>query len=424
MIQLQFINRVLQDKDPSLITLNNLGKDYFSEYPEEFEFINNHIKTYNKVPDVETFINKFPDFEICEVHEPNTYLLKELSEKRKTNLLALSFNKIRDLIYDNKIDEATAVYKNIYDQLSTTNTITSVDLLKDLSRYDAYVERLGNFDKFYIKTGFKELDKIIGGWDREEELATIVARTNYGKTWIMLKCASSAVEQGLNVGIYSGEMSERKVGYRIDTLLGHISNGGLIHGNESIQNEYKRYIESLPTKYKGSLKVLTPQSIGGPAGVSALRSFIQKENLDILFIDQHSLLEDDRRAKTPVERASNISRDLKNLQVMEKIPIVAVSQQNRSSTEAGVDTTMIAQSDRIGQDSTVILFLEKKDNELKIKLVKSRDSENGKELKYIVDFNTGNFTFVPDEDDTQNSDQVEELRQRYEIEESVGVNLF
>ena len=33
----------------------------------------------------------------------------------------------------------------------------------------------------------------------------------------------------------------------------------------------------------------------------------------MLCIDQHSLLEDDRNARNPVEKASNISKDLKNL---------------------------------------------------------------------------------------------------------------
>ena len=41
-------------------------------------------------------------------------------------------------------------------------------------------------------------------------------------------------------------------------------------------------------------------------------------------MDQHSLLEDDKKGRTPVDRAANISKDLKNLQVMKKIPIIAV----------------------------------------------------------------------------------------------------
>ena len=56
--------------------------------------------------------------------------------------------------------------------------------------------------------------------------------------------------------------------------------------------------------------------IGELATVSQLRAFIEKENLDILFVDQHSLLEDERHGKTPVEKAANISKSLKALQVL------------------------------------------------------------------------------------------------------------
>ena len=209
------------------------------------------------------------------------------------------------------------------------------NLLEDTSRYEAYVERCNDFTKYYVKTGFKELDEIIGGWDREEELATLVARPGVGKSWCLLRSAVASLEQGLNVGIYSGEMSARKVGYRFDTLVSHISNYGITKGVDGLQNQYKMYIDGLKNKYKGSIKVLTPQDIDGPAGVTALRAFIEKENLDILFVDQHSLLEDDKRGKTPIEKASNISKDLKNLQVLKHIPIIAVSQQNRNNTEEG-----------------------------------------------------------------------------------------
>ena len=407
MIQLQVLNYILQKNDSSLITLNNLNQEYFSEYKDEFNFIKDHIDKYDQVPDLPTFLNKFNHFEVIEVNENTGYLLSELTKDKNTRYMAMTFNKIKDLLERGQVDDAMTLYRNSYDGLSSSVNLNSVDITKDVSRYNDYVERLNDFSKYYISTGFSELDKIIGGWDREEELATIVARTNYGKSWILLKCAAAAVEQGLNVGLYSGEMSERKVGYRFDTLVGHISNGGLIHGNDSIRNEYKRYIDSLPTRFKGSLKVLTPKMINGPAGVNALRAFIEKENLDMLFIDQHSLLEDDRHARTPVEKAANISRDLKNLQVMSRIPIISVSQQNRSTSENGVDTTQIAQSDRIGQDSTVILFLEKKDNEIKMHLVKSRDSENGKVLKYMVDLNQGYFTYIPDDNKDEAGNEVD-----------------
>lgn len=398
MIQLQFLNKLLFTKDTSLITENNLTKDYFSDYVNEFVYIQEHLNKYNRLPDLETFVNKFPEFQIINVSESSQYLLDELYKDKNTRDLARTFNQIRECINSGNIDAAMKIFKESNEHLGNNKSIKTVDILKDFSRYDDYIERTKNFDKFYVKTGFDELDKLIGGWDREEELATIVARTNNGKSWILIKSALASAQQGLNVGLYEGEMTARKVGYRIDTFLSHISNGALIHGNDNVKLEYKKYLETVPQTIKGSLKVLTPDMMGGQATVSDLRAFIEREKLDILFIDQHSLLEDERKAKTPFERAANISRDLKNLQVMKHIPIVSVCQQNRTSTDGDMqDTTQIAQSDRIGQDSTCVLFLEKKEDILKVHLVKSRDSENGKTLTYSVDFNTGELNFIPEE---------------------------
>lgn len=427
MIQLQVINKILETGDSSFITLNNLTDEFFSDYKNEFNYILNHLNKYNKIPDKETFLSVFPDFDIINVKESFDYLLDALFEDRNKLYLAFTFNKIRNLVNEGKIEEATNYYLSAKDNLSKTAThIQSVDILKDTSRYNKYIEKTEDFNKYYIKTGFKELDEVIGGWDKQEELATIVARPNVGKSMLLFKVALEAAKQGLTVGIYSGEMSENKVGYRIDTFISHISNTKIIHGNVEIMNDYRKYIDELGNSIKGSLKVITPSMIGGPAGVNALKAFIERDHLDMLCIDQHSLLEDDRKAKNPIERAANISKDLKNLQVITKIPIIAVSQQNRTTVEEGkdLDVSKIAQTDRIGQDSTIVLFLEQKDNVLTISLVKSRDSSRGQKLKYYVDFDKGTFEYLPNEKDALSGAQSEELRKEYEGESVEGDDVF
>ncbi len=413
MIQLQFLNYLLNTKDSSLLLVNNITEEFFSDYKLEYKFICNHLNEYGSVPDKLTFLDNFPNFDIIDVNESTDYLIDKLYDDRNTRKLAEIFNKIRDLLTEGKVDEAMQLYTTSSEVVVKAKHIEAVDILRDTERYNAYVERCENFDKYYTKTGFRELDEIIGGWDRQEELATIVARSNQGKSWVLFKCAVAAVEQGLNVGIYSGEMSERKVGYRIDTLISNISNTALTKGDRSVQNEYKKYLDSLSSRYSGFIKVLTPNMIDGPAGVQALRAFIEKENLDILFIDQHSLLEDDRHARSPVEKASNISKDLKNLQVLKKIPIISVSQQNRTSTENGVGLEHIAQADRIGQDSTIVIFFEQKNGLMTLHLIKSRDSANMKDITYLVDLNKGIFTYVPEEDNAINGEGVSELRAEF-----------
>lgn len=359
-------------------------------------------------------MSKFPKFMLLDVEESDSYLLDALYEDKNKRLLANTFNKVRELLMQDKTEEALRIYKNASEDVVKAVRLESVDIFEDTSRYDTFLAKRDNFSNYYVTTGFKELDDVIGGWDRKEELATIVARTNQGKSWILLKCALAAAQAGLRVGIYSGEMSDTKVGYRIDTLLGHIANTAITHGDDSITVAYKKYIDSMKSNVKGTIKVITPAMINGTVGVTALRAFIEKENLDMLCVDQHSLLEDDRGARNPVERASNISKDLKILQVTKQIPIISVSQQNRESTENGVDTTHIAQSDRIAQDSTVILFFENKDHIMTLNLVKSRDSSNGKKLRYAIDLNKGIFEYQPEEDDAKGGVDCARLKAEFD----------
>lgn len=421
MIQLQVLNAILDRKDSTFISLNNITEEFFSDYKQEFEFINNHIQKYGVCPDKETFLTSFPNFDLIRVDEPNDYLVDELFDDRNKRALARVFNTIRSLINENKTDEAMKVYSSSADLILKAKHMNSIDILADTSRYDKYVDKINNFDDFYVSTGFKELDKVIGGWDRQEELATIIARSNVGKSWILLKTAVAAAEQGLNVGLYSGEMSETLVGYRADTLISHLSNKALIHGNGDIQNDYKRFLESLSTKIKGHIRVLTPEMIGGLAGTTELRGFIEKDDLDMLCVDQHSLLVDDKHAKSPVERASNISRDLKTLQVLKKIPIIAVSQQNRQSIEDGINLTHISQSDRIGQDSTIVLALERKEDVLIVNLLKSRNSENSAQFKYAVDFDKGIFEYINIENDGLKGFKSKELKSEFDYDEEESV---
>lgn len=417
------LNKVLNSKDMSLITVNNLTEKYFFNYKAEFLFILNHYQQYKVVPDKIVFLQSFPDFDLQEVNEPDSYLLESLYKDYNTSYLATRFNTIKKLLENNKTDEAVKYFMDSTENIQTGSAISCTDILHNTEeRYSAYLERTNDYSKFYITTGFEELDRILGGWDRQEEYGLVVARTNTGKSFVAIKMAVAAARQGLKVGYYSGEMSSRKVGYRADTLLGNISNGALIHGNPDINMQYQNYLKSLDSM-AGKLLVLTPNDIAGPADVPALKAFIEKEKLDILFIDQISLLEDARHGKTPVEKVSNISKDIKNMQVMCKIPIIAVCQQNRTKNEDGSqDTTQIAQSDRLGQDCTVAIFLDRDKNNkdmLKLFIGKSRDSVVGNTLSYQVDFNLGKWNYIPSEEDSIcTQEDYKKLEDSYSIDYS------
>lgn len=424
MVQLQCLNRILSSGDGSFITKNGLTEEHFSEYPNEYRFIKSHMDAYGKVPDLATFLGVFNSFEVINVSETDEYLLKALVDDFRTRKLASTFNGVKSKLLVNDVQGAIDLARDAIEGGGMSDTsFKCVDILRDTTRYNEYLDRTRDLSKYFVSTGFAELDSVLGGFDRRDELATIVARTNVGKTWCLIKCALASAQEGLNVGIYSGEMSESRIGGRIDTLLSHISNGAINHGNVSCQKDYEAYFKNLPNMVKGTMKVITPAMLNGPATVSSLRAFIERENLDILFIDQLSLLEDQRHGRSSPEKFANISKDLQLLQRIKKIPIISVSQQNRTTTESGnVDTTQIAQSDRIGQDSTLVIFVEKKDDTMKMTVVKSRNSSNGHVFNYNVNLDRGEFTYIPTEDDGIGGSSVpSDYADRYEREENGDV---
>ena len=68
-IQCQGINALLQRRDPSFLSANNLTADFFSDYKKEYDYITEHIARYGNVPDQATFLSAFPNFDVVEVHQ-------------------------------------------------------------------------------------------------------------------------------------------------------------------------------------------------------------------------------------------------------------------------------------------------------------------------------------------------------------------
>ena len=401
--------------------MNNLTEEYFFNYKAEFNYIKNHYEQYRTVPDALTFASAFPDFEITEVNEPDTYLLEKLFEDYNTSYLATKFNGIKSFLENGKTAEAMDYFTKAVEGLRQGGAVTCTNLIKDTSRFDRYLEKMSKGNG-YISTGLKELDLAIGGIDKENENMVIAARTGIGKSWLLILIAVAAITQGLNVGFYSGEMSKDKVGYRMDTLLGKIKNSAITRGeqNDYVKRAYQTYINGLSRNESlGEFNVFTPNDIAGPATVPALRALVEKYHFDILLIDQYSLLEDTSKSVVQHERVANISKAIKNLQVMKQIPIISVAQMNRTKNEDDrgnkvQDATQIGLSDRIGQDATTILMLDrsvdKVDNSqrLTINVVKARDGGDGTKLTYRADFNAGEFTFIPENTSKEKAKEIED----------------
>lgn len=221
-------------------------------------------------------------------------------------------------------------------------------------------------------------------------------------------------------------MEPSKIGYRLDSFLFNLSNYGLTHGDLNLQTDYKDLLTTLQEKVPGQILVATPDMFDGYATVSKLKAYVEKNELDMLVIDQISLMEDERKSKIKHEAYANIARDLKNLQVMKHIPIIVAAQLNREDTEKGLTIDNIAGSYDIMRYATTALLLEQKDKDdskikrLVITVGKARDARAGSKLTYMWDINYGRLTFVPTENDATNGKHIEELKETFgDMEENV-----
>lgn len=423
MIESQVISKILEESNIDILLDENINSTYFIAYSEEAKFLFNHYNEYRKVPTKETFLGKFNEFEFTSTKEDWQYLITGLREGYMFNQLAILFNGSIKVIENNAL-EGYQLLKNKIFELENVKPMSSNDIIKSADqRLKTYQDKINSPNKNVISIGLKEMDERLDGWCCGEELVTIMARTNQGKTWLLLEFLTNAWKQGKRVGLYSGEMSSEQIGYRFDALYKHFSNINLMRANEDEKEAYEEYIDALKNN-DNCFVVITPRDLGHLANVNDIDYMIKKYNLDIVGIDQFSLMEDFRSGKNEQLRIrlGNISADLFNLSMKYKIPIIALSQANRMATKNNTpELEHMAESDAIAQNSTKVISMNRTGNELKMAIVKNRYGPVGDEFIYMWDIDKGQFSFSKygnhGEDDSSGSEN-KNISRRTETEES------
>lgn len=418
MVELQIINKLLASKSLDFLFKNNLTIDEFSRYKEELKFILNHYENYKVVPDKETFIKNFPDFEILTVEESDEYLRDTLLEQVTFNKILPVWDKASKLIEVNSNDGIKYLLSAL-DNIRTKRT-ESIDLITQANnRFERYEEKKTYKAKMVTFSGFKELDKIIDGFSNDGELAVFFARLNNGKSWVVSKIAVEAWKQGRIVGFYSGEMTTDKVGYRMDSMIKGFSNRALLKGYEV--EGYKEYIDELKNA-KNPIQIITPNDIDGYLTISKLESFIREYKIEIMVIDQLSWMEDEQANSNTQERIkySHITKGLKKLSEKYSCPIILATQANRMGAKGENENGLpemehLAESDAIGQDATLAVSMRIKNNQLEMQVKKYRDGIVGNKFVYALDLDHGKFTYLPDDATTQEDiKQIEETRKQFD----------
>ena len=431
MVALQIISKVLATKDYSIIENNLLTEEYFIGYEEEFNYIKDHVEKYGSVPDKASFLSKFNELDLVDVEESDKYLIDTVREEYLYYKSVPVIQKAAGLLKTDA-NEAAKYMLNALQELQPQYNVSSVDIVADADlRYQQFLQRKEHQEDWFFTCGFEELDDIIHGIQRGEELIVIFARINMGKSWVLEKMCVHVWQLGFDVGYISPEMGASSIGYRFDTLQNNFSNKGLMWGKDDVDDtEYKKYIDELKER-KNKFLVATPKDFGNEVTVSKLRNWVKQFKLNMIAIDGITYMTDERykRGDTKTTSLTNISEDLMSLSIELGIPILIVVQANRGGValeedDGAPDLDKIKDSDGMAANATKVLSLRQlKDNILRIEIKKQRFGAVGGKLNYSWDINTGTFTFVPSFDDAEPRKKTEkktrEVKKQYKDKEDV-----
>lgn len=401
--------KVLSSKSMMILNSNNIDGSFFVKYRPLYDFIFEHVKKYKQVPDISTIAIEFPDFTIFDVQESDQYLVDRIYEQHTFRMSCITLKKLEPLL-ETDAQKAVEFLQQEIPKLAGITPLNSFDIVENSPvRLQEYEAMLDNQDEYFIKCGFPEFDEIMGGF-KKNDLVILLARPNQGKSWIIDKFALSSWHQGKRVGIYSGEMSKTDVGYRLDTLDSHISNTCLQRGNNVVHGAYKDYIDYLQ-KQETPIFVTTQEDFNGRPTTAKLQAFIEKENLDILFVDQLYNVQPTTKSRDRRLQFEEVMQESLDITMRLGVPIVYTCQAGRKAVGEDAEKDKlprlehIAESDSIGQIATRVISMCQNDGNLLLKMAKNRNLALGDKVAYLWNIDKGLFEYNPEGVNSNNEDE-------------------
>lgn len=386
MEELQLIYLILQNKSLEPLYSNELLADYFVSHKKVIDFILKFNTETMDLPSFETVSSNFPEIDWPTEVENPTYLAKQIKEN-------YVFNETLKIINGNEATLKSNSFEGVNKIVLGLNELMKVNE----SNYESLLDRTApddNKNVKYITTGFKLLDNQINGFRSTDELITVVGRTRMGKSWLLLKMLLESWKNGLNVGLYSGEMNKKDIADRFDTLNINRSNKEISEGLYDKDPTFREYKQALADK-TNKFVLQTFKSLKRRATVRDIEAMIVKHKLDVVGIDQLSLMSDARyqRGDSVKQAYDNISMDLFHLAEKYGIVIILLVQSNREAAKNNeVQLENIADSDDVAQNSSKVISLNRDQNNiLTLKVLKNRYGPTGKDVKYIWDIDLGTF---------------------------------
>jgi len=250
-----------------------------------------------------------------------------------------------------KIAEGNATGRK---EIHNSNDITKAAFQLIVQRYENRGQLTG------VATGFTDLDKVTAGL-QPADLIIVAARPSMGKTALALNVAeSAAVTTKKAVLVFSMEMSASQLGLRLVSSMGRIDAQHLRTGDLA-EEDWPRVTDAV-TKLTNTKIFIddTPSLSPGELRSRARRVHREHGGLALIVIDYLQLMQVPGSSENRATEISEISRSLKALAKELDVPVVALSQLNRSLEQRADKRPVMSdlrESGAIEQDADVIMFI-------------------------------------------------------------------
>lgn len=215
-----------------------------------------------------------------------------------------------------------------------------------------------------LESGFHELDKLTSGW-QSSDLIIIAARPAMGKTAFVLSMAKNmAINYNIPVAVFSLEMSQVQLVNRLISNVCELESEKIKSG-QLTEREWDQLMARSKHLYGSSLYIDDTPSLSIFELRTKARRLVREYKVQMIIIDYLQLMNaSGMRFGSREQEVSMISRSLKQLAKELNIPIVALSQLNRSVENRGdskegkrPQLSDLRESGAIEQDADIVCFI-------------------------------------------------------------------
>jgi replicative DNA helicase len=258
-----------------------------------------------------------------------------------------------------------------------------------------------------VSSGYTEFDKLTAGL-QPGELIIVAGRPSMGKTTFAVNIAeNAAIGSKVPTAIFSMEMPAQQLAFRMISSLGRVDQTHLRTGNFP-DEDWSRINTAVQLMSDAPIFIDDTPSMSPTEIRARARRLHREHGLGLIVIDYLQLMQVDGSKENRATEISEISRNLKALAKELSVPVIALSQLNRSveqRTDKRPVMSDLRESGAIEQDADLICFIYREEvynpetprkGVADVAIAKQRNGPIGDFLLTFVGRYTKFENFVPD----------------------------